>query len=172
MKAVIRAFYRVGVLFKKVLRRIRTAFQCQLFESCGKRIRIGPHGSFTYRNIRLGDHVSIGPRANFLTTRAKIVIGDHVMTASDVTMITGGHRTDIKGKFMDEITEEEKNKDDDQDIIIEGDNWIGSRAIILKGVTVGKGAVIAAGAIVTKDVPPYSIVGGVPARVIRMRFES
>ncbi len=52
-------------------------------------------------------------------------------------------------------------------IIIEDDVWIGARAIILKGVTIGKGSVVAAGAVVTRDVPPYSLVGGVPAKVLR-----
>ena len=55
-------------------------------------------------------------------------------------------------------------------VIIGNDVWIGSRAMILGGVTVGDGAVIGAGAVVTKDVPPYAIVGGVPARIIRFRF--
>ena len=59
----------------------------------------------------------------------------------------------------------------DKDVVFEGDNWVGANAIILKGVTVGKGSVISAGAVVTHDVPPYAIVGGVPAKVIRMRNE-
>lgn len=54
---------------------------------------------------------------------------------------------------------------------ITGDNWIAANAIILKGVNVGRGAIVASGAVVTKDVPPYSIVGGVPAKVIGMRFD-
>ena len=55
-------------------------------------------------------------------------------------------------------------------IVIGNDVWIGSRAIVLGGINIGNGAIIAAGAVVTKDVPPYAIVGGVPARIIRYRF--
>ena len=55
--------------------------------------------------------------------------------------------------------------------VIGNDVWIGSKATVFGGVKVGNGAVIAAGAVVTKDVPPYSVVGGVPARLIRYRFE-
>lgn len=55
-------------------------------------------------------------------------------------------------------------------MVFEGDNWIGANATILKGVTIGEGAVVAAGAVVTKDVAPYTIVGGVPAKYIGDRF--
>ena len=61
--------------------------------------------------------------------------------------------------------------DNKGDIVIGNDVWIGSRATILEGVNIGDGVVVAAGAVVTKDVPPYAIVGGVPARIIRYRFD-
>ena len=66
------------------------------------------------------------------------------------------------------------NIDDSQskgDIVVKDDVWIGYNAIIMSGVTIGQGAVVAAGAVVTKDVPPYAIVGGVPAKVISYRFQ-
>lgn len=106
-----------------------------------------------------------------MCTLAKIYIGDNVMTGPKVMMITGGHRYDIKGRPMISVRNNEKLPENDKNIILEGDNWIGANAIILKGVKIGKGAIVAAGAIVTKDVPEFAIVGGNPARVIKYRFK-
>jgi acetyltransferase-like isoleucine patch superfamily enzyme len=64
----------------------------------------------------------------------------------------------------------EKRPEDDRDVVIEDDVWIGSRAIVLKGVTIGRGAVVAAGAVVTKSVPPYAIAAGTPAKVLKFRW--
>ena len=144
-------------------------FKKACFKKCGKSVTVGKNSNLTYKNISVGDNVSIGRNAEFLCTRANIIIGDHVMFGPHVFMITGGHRTDITDKYMDQIGNDSKRPEDDRDIIIEGDNWIGANSIILKGVRIGKGSVVAAGALVTKDVPPYSIVGGVPASVISMR---
>ena len=122
-------------------------------------------------NISIGDNVSIGKYALVMSTIEKIYIGNNIMFAPNVTMITGGHRTNIIGRYMINIMEHEKMPEDDQDIILEGDNWIGANSTILKGVVVGEGSIIAAGAVVTTNVPPYSIVGGVPAKVIKRRFD-
>ena len=92
------------------------------------------------------------------------------MLGPNVTIITGGHRTDLIGRYMTTVTNEEKRPEDDRDVIFEGDNWIGANATILRGVTVGQGAIIAAGAVVTKDVTPFSVWGGIPARCIKQRF--
>ena len=77
---------------------------------------------------------------------------------------------DIIGKHIYEVTEAEKLPENDADVIIEDGVWCGCNAVILKGVHIGKGGVVAAGSIVTKDVPPYAIVAGNPARVIKYRF--
>ena len=92
------------------------------------------------------------------------------MFGPNVTIITGNHKTDTIGRYMSTIRDEEKTPDLDEDVIFEGDNWIGTGCIILKGVTVGEGAIISAGAVVTKNVEPYSVVGGVPAKQIKYRF--
>ena len=137
----------------------------------GKRVKIG-RGSKFYgaENITLNSDVSIGENALFLCTRANVVLGDHVMFGPRVTVITGGHRFDLVGRYMDTVGNDEKLPENDRDVVFCGDNWIGANSTILRGVKVGKGAIVAAGAVVTKDVPPYSIVGGVPARVLKMRF--
>ena len=141
-------------------------------KKCGKGCSVGEKfQAFGIENISLGDDVSLGPENLIMCTRARIFIGDHVMTGPRVTMITGGHRYDIKGKPMKAVTDAEKLPQNDRDIILEGDNWIGANATILKGVKIGEGAVVASGSVVTKDVAPYSIVAGIPAKVIRYRFE-
>lgn len=145
-------------------------FKKSMLKKCGKKVYIGKGSDFTYQNISIGNNVSINKDCMFMCTRSEIIIGDHVMFGPHVFMITGSHRTDVEGKYMDQITNEEKRNSDDRCIILEGDNWIGANSIILKGVTIGRGAVVAAGAVVNKDVEPYSIVGGVPARLLKYRF--
>jgi acetyltransferase-like isoleucine patch superfamily enzyme len=90
------------------------------------------------------------------------------MFGPQVGIIAGNHNTSEIGSYMFDV--QIKRLGDDQPVVIEDDVWIGFRAIILKGVTVGRGSIVAAGAVVISDVPRYSIVGGVPARVIRMRW--
>lgn len=71
---------------------------------------------------------------------------------------------------MATIGDDEKLPCNDKDVVLMGDNWIGSNVVILKGVTIGRGAVVASGAVVNKDVPEFSIVGGIPAKVIGSRL--
>lgn len=88
------------------------------------------------------------------------------MMGTDVTIITRNHRFD-----RTDIPMMEQGFEEERPVYIGNDVWIGDRVLILPGVHIGDGSIIAAGAVVTKDVPPYSIVAGVPARKIRDRFE-
>lgn len=94
------------------------------------------------------------------------------MFGPGVTIRGGNHRIDLVGRYMDSVGEDEKRPEDDPGVVIEDDVWVGGNATILAGVRVGRGSVIAASAVVTKDVPPNTIVGGNPARVIRNRFDA
>lgn len=107
-------------------------------------------------NISIGKKVVIGVNA-CLGARSRIVLQDYVRISRDVIIETAG--LDLTGKPpYGHIS---------KPITIEEGAWIGARAIVLGGVTVGKMSVIAAGAVVTKDVPPYTVVGGNPAKFIR-----
>jgi acetyltransferase-like isoleucine patch superfamily enzyme len=114
-------------------------------------------GFFDPAGVEIGDDTIIGDHA-FLDGRAKLSIGDHVDIASSVMIYNSEHNLE-SGDFSAV----------DGPVKIGDYVFIGPRAIILPGVTVGRGAVVAAGAVVTKDVPDYAIVGGVPARVIGER---
>ncbi len=133
--------------------------QLKSFGSVGENVSLLTKGVFKgSENIFLGNHVQMFEGLQFLTTRARIIIGNDVIVSSYTSIITGNHRTNLVGKHIIDIDEKtEKLPDDDQDVIIEDDVWIGTHSIILKGVHIGTGSVIAAGAVVTKDVPPYSI---------------
>ena len=135
------------------------AQQLSRFGRVGKNVSLWTKGIFKgCENIFIGDNVIMTECMQFLTTRAKIIIGNNVMIGSYTTIVTGNHRVDLIGKYMSDVDEEtEKLPENDEDVVIGNDVWIGTHAIILKGVRIGTGSVIAAGAIVSKDVPPYSI---------------
>lgn len=117
-------------------------------------------------NVYIGDCVGIGPNAVISATRAKFIVKSHVAIADGLTVHTGNHAR-IVGKYVTDITEGSKPDGFDKDVTIEEDVWIGCNVTILSGVTIGRGSTIAAGAVVNKDIPPYCIAGGVPARVIK-----
>lgn len=97
----------------------------------------------------------------------RVSMGRYVMFGPEVSILGADHRFDIPGTPM--IF---SGRPDMPETHIEDDVWIGSRTIVMVGVTIGRGSIIAAGSVVTKDVPPYSIVAGVPARTIRRRFDN
>lgn len=119
-------------------------------------------GQYTYGNLAVYNDVE----------EVKLKIGSFCSIASDVTFLLGiDHNTKLISTFpFNAIFDGEYEAISKGDIIIDDDVWIGYGATILSGVHIGQGAVVAAGAVVSHDVPPYAIVGGVPARILKYRF--
>lgn len=131
-----------------------------MLKHCGEKVNIEKNALFSPK-VSLGDYSGIGVNAKIY---GSCTIGDHVMMGEDVTVITRNHRHDsLDAPMMQQGFEEEKP------VHIGNDVWIGDRATILPGVNIGDGSIIGAGSVVTHDVPAFSIVAGVPAKVISLR---
>ncbi len=138
------------------------------FHKAGKNFKFDPFGTYSFNTIEVGDDVYIGKGALLMASDSKIKLGSKIMFGPNVSLLGGDHNTTILGEYMFDV--KGKLPENDLPIIIEDDVWIGSGAIITKGVKIGRGSIIAAGAVVIKDVPPYSVAGGIPAKVIKKRF--
>jgi acetyltransferase-like isoleucine patch superfamily enzyme len=131
--------------------------------------------------VLIGQHTYGNPKITVFDKDSVIIIGKYCSFAHGVVLIGKGnehhtyrHAANFPLSFLTDYTPEWESLEEFKrgPTIIGNDVWIGERAIIFYGVHVGDGAVIAAGAIVTKDVPPYAIVGGVPAKIIDFRFDN
>ncbi len=132
----------------------------------GYRFRVGPKCQlFDHRLIEIGDNVFIGD-GSIITTVVPVKIGNNVMFGPEVMLIGGDHKIDVVGQPMSLV----KDRGLNFPITLEDDVWLGARTVVLKGVTIGEGAVVGACSLVSKNILPYSINVGQPAKLIRCRF--
>ncbi len=146
----------IGMFSKK----IRNFCGYLMLEECGKNVNICNMAVFSMK-VKLGDNSGIGVRANIT---GPCTIGNNVIMGPDVCIFTRNHnieRVDIPIKYQGDTEEKE--------VIIGDDCWIGCRVIILPGVTIGKGVVVGAGAVVSKDIPDFAVVVGNPGKIIKIR---
>ena len=111
-------------------------------------------------SISIGNNTTVNRNTNIL---AQVTIGSNVSIAPNVVIVGMNH---VFSNLDDTIKSQGSTS---KGIIIEDDVWIETNVSILDGITIGKGSVIAAGAVVNKDVPPYSVMAGVPAKVVKQR---
>lgn len=129
-----------------------------------KNVKIGLHTIISNkRNVTIGNNTYINSGMLFAGKNSEIIIGDNCLISYNVHIRTISHNYIDKKRLILEQGNFEKT------IIIGNDVWIGYGAQIMPGVKIGDGSVIAAGAVVTKNVEPYKVVAGVPARVIKER---
>lgn len=160
--------YRLANLHRlNAVKELRGWYYRGLLARAGTNLRVAEHVTINNPGmVSVGDNCYIGTGSQFYPWKAPITIGHNVMIAAGVRMITRKHG------FADLDHPMAKQGYTNAPIVIEDDVWIGFQAVILPGVTIGRGSIVGAGAVVTKDVGPYSIVGGVPARLIRQRDAS
>lgn len=164
-KKMIKLYYILGKNLPisynlKIAKKIRYFFAKKIIDNIGVNVNIEKGAVFSEK-VSIGDNSGIGVNCELY---GDVQIGKNVMMAPEVSMYSINHsisRVDIPMMFQ--------GYDESRPIIIEDDVWIGRRVIILPGVKIGKGSVIGAGAVVTKDVPEYAIVGGNPSKVIKYR---
>ena len=153
------------------------------------------------RNVEMGEYCHIGENSRVYSTYIgygsgisrdsimdSVLIGKYTTLGPDIKVITGQHPTSkivsthpafysVRGQmgftYVDKtVFNETRFAKDQYKVVIGNDVWIGYEAVIMSGVNIGDGAIIGTRAVVTKDVPPYTIVGGVPAKIIRKRFSN
>ena len=142
-------------------RRFRQFCAHLILDDCGKWVNIDKGTTFA-SDLKLGEGSGIGANCSI---PSGVTIGNHMMMGIDILMFTNEHRHDRL-----DIPMGAQGRTEVEPIIIGHDVWIGSRSLIMKGIHIGNGAIIAAGSVVTKDVPPYEIWGGNPARFLRSRL--
>lgn len=170
---IIKSFFVVSyealmnLLFALPRYKIFTFLKVLLLKSMGA--KIGKH-SYIYpgvwitpgKNLVIGDEVDLAKDV-LITTKGGVKIGDRALIGYRTQILSSNHTIPPIGEPFP------ISGDSFAPIIIEDDVWIGANCIITAGVTIGEGAVIAAGSVVTKNIPPNAIAGGVPARIIKMR---
>ena len=165
-KKLLFVLYKLTAAWLPISQRSRFAKAFRVFwgrrilKSAGKNINVEREATFG-PEVSLGDNSGIGIRCELY---GPVSIGDNVMMGPEVVIYTSGHRHD-----RTDITMIEQGSTIPEPVKIGNDVWIGRRAMIMPGVSVGNGCIIGAGAVVTKDVPDYAVVGGVPAKVIKFR---
>lgn len=148
--------YRLCIFFKQSLLRLMGA-------QFGKGVVIYPGVWISPgRNLQVEDHVDLAKDV-LITTSGGVKIGSRTLIGYRTQIISSNHSIPPVGQPFP------ISGDDHAPVVIGQDVWIGANCVITPGVTIGEGAVVAAGSVVTKDVPENSIVGGVPAKVIGMR---
>ena len=146
-----------------VVGRMRAAYYARVLNACGPNFDVSQHVILKFpQRLSVGANVFIN-RGTFIAARADISIGDNTLIGPYVIINSGDH---LYGDSALRIRDQGHNL---QPIVIHEDVWIGAHAVILKGTVLGQGCVVAAGAVVTKDVPAHTMVAGVPARSVNQR---
>lgn len=159
----------------RLLRFIGSFYQTRKFPNIHP-TAIVPVSTHVYNcnNLVLGERAAIGPNSVIMNPRAKFIMKKWSFTARELIVVDGNHMS-IVGIPLIDVRDEDKDRLDvkhefNKDIIVEEDCWIGARVTLCAGTHIKRGSIVAAGAVVTKEFPPYCVCGGVPAKFIKFKW--
>ncbi len=143
---------------------IRRFLVKRIVKKCGERVFVKDHCYFgNGERLTIGNRTQLGQNAKL---GGEIILGDDILMGPDIVIMATAHAFD-----RIDIPINQQGAAKEEPVKIGNDVWIGTRAIIMPGVEIGDHCIIASGAVVTKSFPKYCIIGGVPAKVIKMRKE-
>ncbi len=166
--------------FKQILKKIKRNIKLSFLNSKWK--KKNKHNYTSITNLCDIDNIEVG-NATYgnlnihdfgIKNTLRLKIGNYCSIAENVNfLLAGEHNKNFISTYpyKERLLKQNIDNNSKGDIIIDDDVWIGFGVTILSGVKIGQGAIVAAGAVVTKDIPPYAIVGGIPARIIKYRFD-
>ena len=146
--------------YSKASKHLRVLFARKVLKKCGKNVNIERAATFSADCI-LGDNSDIGYKCE---VHGPVIIGNDVLMGPEVVVYTVNHKTESTDAPI-----RLQGNDDPKPVVIGDGCWLGHRSMIMPGVEIGPHSIVAAGAVVTKSFPPYSVIGGVPARLIKIR---
>ncbi len=173
--------------FRKVYNKVKYRFKNNTIiqtKYIGKNVNIGKYcriskNTYIGQNSEIGDFTYFNTGPSFISVATNTKIGKFCSIGPGTYIGIGNHKMNVLTThpivsdiaYQNIVDVSENNKKIELETIIGNDVWIGANAIIIEGIKIGNGAVIAAGAVVTKDVEDYAIVGGVPAKILKYRFD-
>jgi acetyltransferase-like isoleucine patch superfamily enzyme len=131
---------------------------------CGKNVVLHkPSVCSNPNNMYLYDNTSIMKNWTLLSDTGKFIMKDHCIASTNLVVITGNHNRVVEHTLQDSIAN--RLADEEKDVVLEEEVWLGTNVTLLPGITIGRGTTVAAGSVVNRDLPPYTLCAGIPAKV-------
>ncbi len=156
---------------KKSVRKImprRKGYRRKDFAHIGRHTKVNPDACLVPRNMWLDDYVMIQNLVNFISFRGKVVVKKYSVISSGCTIVPSTHLAAPGVPFY--FQAKDHCGDEDHTITVNEDCWVGANSILLPKCSLGRGCVVAAGSVVTREFPPYAVIAGAPARIIGVKF--
>lgn len=138
------------------------------FGKKGSHSIVANNSTLNQKNVYIDDYCVIQSQTNFISNKGRLIVKKYSVISSGCIIVPGSHRLTVGVPFY--LATTKHINDEEGDIIIEEDCWIGAGCVLLPKCHIGRGAVVGAGSVVKKEVPPYAVVVGAPAKIIATKF--